>query len=96
MQFQTVSAGELLGWTAVLGPGPMTATALVQTPSTLLVLNAVQIRAWCAGDPSFGSRIHAAPRPGVGHAAFGHPSAPDGSLPRRSAAGETGPDRLNA
>ena len=47
MQFQTVSAGELLGWTAVLGPGPMTATALVQTPSTLLVLNAAQIRAWC-------------------------------------------------
>ena len=55
MQFQTVSAGELLGWTAVLGPGPMTATALVQTPSTLLVLNAAQIRAWCASDPSFGS-----------------------------------------
>ena len=55
MQFQTVSAGDLLGWTAVLGPGPMTATALVQTPSTLLVLNTAQIRAWCAGDPSFGS-----------------------------------------
>ena len=55
MQFKTVSAGELLGWTAVLGPGPMTATALVQTPSTLLVLNAAQMRAWSAGDPSFGS-----------------------------------------
>src|SRR5512135_3002503 len=39
MQFQTVGSGELLGWTPVLGPGPMTATAHVQTPSTLLVLN---------------------------------------------------------
>lgn len=55
MPFQTVGVGELLGWTAVLGPGPMTATAVAQTPSTLLVLDAAQIRAWCAGDPSFGS-----------------------------------------
>lgn len=54
MQFQTVGAGELLGWTPALGPGPMTATARVQTPSTLLVLNAAQIRALCAADPSFG------------------------------------------
>jgi CRP/FNR family transcriptional regulator, cyclic AMP receptor protein len=55
MQFQTLGAGELLGWTAVLGPGPMTATARVQTPSTLLVLTAAQIQALCARDPSFGS-----------------------------------------
>ena len=54
MQFQTVGSGELLGWTPVLGPGPMTATARVQTPSTLLVLNAVQLQAFCADDLSFG------------------------------------------
>ena len=95
MQFQTLGAGELLGWTAVLGPGPMTATARVQTPSTLLVLNAAQIQALCARDPSFGSAfMHHLARALA--AAFGHPSAPDGSLPRRSAAGETGADRVNA
>jgi CRP-like cAMP-binding protein len=54
MQFQTVGSGELLGWTPVLGLGPMTATASVQTPSTLLVLDAAQIQAFCASDLSFG------------------------------------------
>ena len=54
MQSQTVGSGELLGWTPVLGPGVMTATARVQTPSTLLVLNAAQIRSFWAYDPSFG------------------------------------------
>ncbi len=54
MQPQTVGSGELLGWTPVLGPGFMTATARVQTPSTLLVLNAAQIRAFWAYDLSFG------------------------------------------
>jgi CRP/FNR family transcriptional regulator, cyclic AMP receptor protein len=54
MEFQTVGSGELLGWTPVLGPGPMTATARVQTPSTLLVLNAAQMQAFCASDLSFG------------------------------------------
>lgn len=54
MQFQTVGPGELLGWTPVLGLGPMTATASAQAPSTLLVLNAAQIRSLCASDLSFG------------------------------------------
>ncbi len=55
MPFQTVRPGELLGWMAVLGPGPMTATAVAQAPSTLLALDAAQIRGWCADDPAFGS-----------------------------------------
>ena len=54
MQSQTVGSGELLGWTPVLGTGFMTATARVQTPSTLLVLNAAQIRSFWAYDLSFG------------------------------------------
>ena len=54
MQSQTVGSGELLGWTPVLGPGFMTATARAQTPSTLLILNAAQIRAFWAYDLSFG------------------------------------------
>ena len=54
MQFQTVGSGDLLAWTAVLGVGPMTATARVQTPSTLLALDAAQIQAFCAQDLSFG------------------------------------------
>jgi len=54
MEFQTVGSGDLLAWTAVLGLGSMTATARVQTPSTLLALDAAQIRAFCAHDLSFG------------------------------------------
>ena len=54
MQSQTVGSGELLSWTPVLGPGFMTVTVRVQTPSTLLVLNAAQIRAFWAYDLSFG------------------------------------------
>jgi CRP/FNR family transcriptional regulator, cyclic AMP receptor protein len=54
MQFQTAGSGELLGWTPVLGLGSMTATASVQAPSTLLLLNAAQIQAFCAHDLSFG------------------------------------------
>jgi len=54
MQFQTVGSGQLLGWTPVLGLGSMTATASVQEPSTLLVLNAAQIQAFWAYDLSFG------------------------------------------
>ena len=54
MQFQTVGPGELLGWSPVLGLGPMTSTASVQTPTTLLAFDAAQIRAFCAQDPSFG------------------------------------------
>ena len=55
MPFQTAGAGELLGWTPVLGPGPLTATARVLTPSTLVVLDVAQLRSLCAGDPTFGS-----------------------------------------
>src|SRR5208337_1753853 len=54
VQFQTVGSGELLGWTPVLGLGSMTATASVQTPSTLLVLNAADLHAFCTYDLSFG------------------------------------------
>ena len=54
MQFQTVGSGELLGWSPVLGIGSMTATASVQTPTTLLAFDAAQIRAFCAQDLSFG------------------------------------------
>ena len=54
MEFQTVGSGDLLAWTAVLGLGSMTATARVQTPSTLLALDAAQIRVFCDHDLSFG------------------------------------------
>ena len=55
MQFQTVGAGELLGWTPALGPGSLTSTARVQMPSTLVVLDAARLRALYASDPTFGS-----------------------------------------
>ena len=38
----------------MLGLGSMAATASVQTPSTLLALDAKQIQAFCARDLSFG------------------------------------------
>src|SRR5208337_525934 len=41
-------------------------------------------------------RVHATHRPSVGLAAFGHPSGPDGPLPRRPTASENGSDRVSA
>ena len=53
-QLQTIGAGELLGWSSVLGMGPMTATGRCLTPSRLLALNATQLSALMAHDPGFG------------------------------------------
>jgi CRP-like cAMP-binding protein len=53
-RFQTVGPGELLGWSPLLGPGPMTATARALTDVTVVALDAPAVLALCDRDPRFG------------------------------------------
>jgi CRP-like cAMP-binding protein len=53
-RIHTVGPGELLGWSPVLGPQPMTATARAVTPTKLVSLDAGQVLALCHHDPAFG------------------------------------------
>ena len=53
-RLQTVGAGELLGWSPILGLIEMTATARVLAPTTLLVIDANQLVALCEHNPRFG------------------------------------------
>ncbi|HVS38714.1 MAG TPA: cyclic nucleotide-binding domain-containing protein [Gemmataceae bacterium] len=50
----TVVPGELVGWSSLLGGGPMTATARAQTRHRLAALDAAQILALAEQDPRFG------------------------------------------
>jgi CRP-like cAMP-binding protein len=50
----TVGAGELLGWSPVLGSGGMTATARALTRCRLAALDAAKIRALSEQAPQFG------------------------------------------
>jgi CRP-like cAMP-binding protein len=50
----TVGAGELLGWSPVLGSGLMTGTARVVTPARVVVMNAAQLLAVCEHNPRLG------------------------------------------
>ena len=49
-----VGPGDLLGWSPVLGRGPMTATARALTPCRLAALDAERIRALAERDTRFG------------------------------------------
>jgi CRP-like cAMP-binding protein len=51
---QTAGCGDLLGWSPVLGPQPMTATARTLERCRLAAFEACKIRNLCAEDPSFG------------------------------------------
>jgi len=53
-RFQTVGAGELLGWSPILGLNEVTATARVLEPARLLVIEARQLAALCEHNPRFG------------------------------------------
>jgi len=53
-RFQTVGAGELLGWSPILGLDEVTATARVLEPARLLVIEARQLAAICEHNPRFG------------------------------------------
>jgi CRP-like cAMP-binding protein len=52
-RIQTIGPGELLGWSPLLGRGPMTATARALAPTRLAVLDATQVVALCQHDASF-------------------------------------------
>ncbi len=53
-RIQTVGAGELLGWSPVLGPGEMTATARALTNVRVVAFDARAVVAVCEADPQFG------------------------------------------
>ena len=54
IRFQTVGAGELLGWSPILGLNEVTATARILEPARLLVIEARQLAALCEHNPRFG------------------------------------------
>jgi CRP-like cAMP-binding protein len=53
----TIGPGELLGWSPLLGPGPMTATARAVVPSRLVSLHAPQLLALCEHNPALGLEL---------------------------------------
>jgi CRP-like cAMP-binding protein len=53
-RFQTISAGELLGWSPLLGSGPMTASARALTDVKVVVVDAKALLQLCDQDPRFG------------------------------------------
>jgi CRP/FNR family cyclic AMP-dependent transcriptional regulator len=53
----TVSAGELLGWSPLLGSGVMTATARAITDVVLVAIDSQAVLAVCDVDPEFGYRF---------------------------------------
>jgi len=57
MRIHTVGTGELLGWSPVLKPGPMTATACTLVHCRLLVFNASQVLALCAHNNALGMEL---------------------------------------
>jgi CRP-like cAMP-binding protein len=58
MQMHAVGPGQLLGWSPVLGLGPMTATARTLTSCRLAVLDAAQILALAESNPKFGREFY--------------------------------------
>jgi CRP/FNR family cyclic AMP-dependent transcriptional regulator len=53
-RFQTLGAGELLGWSPVLGPDAMTASARAITDVRTVAINARSLLDVCDKDPAFG------------------------------------------
>jgi hydrogenase maturation protease len=53
-RFQTISEGELLGWSPILGSAPMTASARALTDVRTVAINAKALLDVCENDPRFG------------------------------------------
>ncbi len=53
----TVGAGELLGWSALLADGPMTATATTLEATRLVVLPGAKLGAMCETNHEIGYRV---------------------------------------
>jgi CRP-like cAMP-binding protein len=58
IQVHAVGPGQLLGWSPVLGLGPMTATARTLTPCRLAALDAARILALAESNPKFGREFY--------------------------------------
>jgi CRP-like cAMP-binding protein len=54
---EAVGAGELLGWSPLLGIGPMTATARTVTGCRLAALEVSALLQFCDSDPRFGMAL---------------------------------------
>jgi CRP/FNR family transcriptional regulator, cyclic AMP receptor protein len=54
VEIQKLGAGDLLGWSPVLGMGPMTATACTTDSCRIAALAVDRLTALCDGDPRFG------------------------------------------
>jgi CRP-like cAMP-binding protein len=57
VQIHTVGSGELLGWSPLLGEGPMTASARTLGPCQLVALDANQLLVLMRHDPVFGMEL---------------------------------------
>jgi CRP-like cAMP-binding protein len=53
----TVTAGEMMAWSAMLAPYQMRATAVARRKGRLLAINAVRLRDFCDRDPRFGYHL---------------------------------------
>jgi CRP-like cAMP-binding protein len=53
----TLIAGDLLGWSALVEPYQMTGTATAATETRLIVVDARRLRALCERDPQLGYRL---------------------------------------
>ncbi|MCG8649413.1 MAG: Crp/Fnr family transcriptional regulator [Pirellulales bacterium] len=53
----TVGAGDILAWSALLGDGRMTATAITTVPTTLIVFNAEELLQLCEENHDIGFRV---------------------------------------
>jgi CRP-like cAMP-binding protein len=53
----TIGQGELLGWSALLGTGPMTATATALEPTAAFAIPGARIRSLCERNHEVGYRI---------------------------------------
>lgn len=57
MRIQTVGAGDLLGWSPLVGDGRMTATATVLDSAAVLKVPGPQLKAACEQDPELGYAV---------------------------------------
>jgi CRP-like cAMP-binding protein len=54
MPIRTAGPGELVGWSPVIGLGPMTATGRTRTRCRVVALDVGRLRALCQRNPTFG------------------------------------------
>ena len=53
----TLGPGDMLAWSAFLGDGRMTATAITATPTTLISFDADELLKLCEEEPEIGCRV---------------------------------------